>query len=113
MNTYNVHLYRVMCLFFPGITAETPEEAARFSADKPTSDAERIEECDGETLGALVDVVGDEDFDQSQMISLDPVRDAAPALLTALANLHAQIEGAYNDIDLSEANAAIAQAQGK
>ena len=112
MPTYNVHLYREMRLFFPGITAPTPDAAAQRAAQMPTFDAEDIDACDGAHLAALVDVIGDDHFDHSQVIDFDPVRAAAPALLTALENLCAQIEGAYNDIDLREAHAALARAQG-
>ena len=34
MTLYNVHLYREMRLHFPGVEANTPEEAARIAADK-------------------------------------------------------------------------------
>jgi hypothetical protein len=35
MKTYNVHIYREMRLFFPGIIASTAEEAARLAAEMP------------------------------------------------------------------------------
>jgi hypothetical protein len=76
MKTYNVHIYREMRLSFPGIVANTEEEAARLAADMPSGD--------GENLAALVGVVGSEDCKQSWMIDFDPVRARAPHLLTAL-----------------------------
>jgi hypothetical protein len=57
LHTYNVHIYRVMRLYCAGITASTHAAAAQLAANKPTSDAERIDDCDGETLAALVDEV--------------------------------------------------------
>ena len=85
MQTYNVHIYREMRLFFPGIVASTAEEAARLAAEMPSSAAEALEDCDGENLAALVGVVGSEDGEQSWMIDFDSVRAIAPNLLTALA----------------------------
>jgi hypothetical protein len=86
MTLYNIHLYREMRLFFPGIEAPAPDEAARIAADKLTQDAEYAEDCDGENLAALVDVVGDDQYEQSQMIDFESerLRKAAPALLNAL-----------------------------
>jgi hypothetical protein len=89
MTLYNVHIYREMRLFFPGIGAETPEDAARFAADKLTEDAEYTEDCQGENLAALVDVVGDDEFEHSVTIDFDHerMRKAAPQLLEALKDL--------------------------
>jgi hypothetical protein len=84
MNTYNVHIYRVMRLYFPSITAHIHEEAARIAAEKPTGDAAYTDECDGETVGALVDVVGDEEYRHSRTIHFETDRTAAPAMLKAL-----------------------------
>ena len=84
MNTYNVHLYRKMRLYFPSITAATHEEAAWLAAEQPTEDAAYTAECDGETFAALVDVVGDEEYRHSRMIDFDTDRTAAPAMLKAL-----------------------------
>lgn len=50
-----------MRLYFPGIKASTPEEAARIAADRTSAEAECTEECDGENLDALIDVAGDEE----------------------------------------------------
>ena len=84
MQTYNVHIYREMRLFFPGIVASTAEEAATRAAEMPSVAAEALEDCDGENLAALVGVVGREDCKQNQMIDFDPVRAIMPDLLTAL-----------------------------
>lgn len=86
MTLYNVHIYREMRLFFPGIEAATPDEAARIAAEKPTADADYTEDCDGDNLAALVDVVGDDEFEHSVTIDFDHerVRKAAPALMEAL-----------------------------
>ena len=64
MPTYNVHIYREMRLFFPGIAARTAEESARLAAERPSDAAQAREDCDGENLAALVSVVGREDAKQ-------------------------------------------------
>lgn len=86
MTLYNVHIYREMRLYFPGVEADTPEEAARIAADKLTEEAKYTEDCDGENLSALVDVAGDDQFEQSVTIDFeaDRLRKAAPQLLEAL-----------------------------
>ena len=86
MTLYNVHVYREMRLFFPRIEAETPEDAARIATDKATDDAQEIEDCDGAYLGALIDVIGDDQYEQSVMIDFDyeRMRKAAPVMLEAL-----------------------------
>jgi hypothetical protein len=45
-----------------------------------------IDDCDGETLSALVDVVGDEEYEHSRCIDFEAerLRKAAPELLAAL-----------------------------
>ncbi len=60
-----MHIYREMRLIFADIEADTPEAAAAIARDKPTGDADDIEDCEGEKLTALVDVAGDEDYGQS------------------------------------------------
>ena len=85
MKTYNVHIYREMRLFFPGIVATTAEEAATLAADLPSGAAQALEDCDGENLAALVGVIGREDCKQNWMIDFDSVRAIAPDLLTVLA----------------------------
>jgi hypothetical protein len=79
MTTYNVHIYREMRLYFPGIEAGSPEEAAALARAKPTEDAASTEDCDGETLAALV-------YEHSVTIDFEDerMRKAAPALLKAL-----------------------------
>jgi len=86
MTIYNVHIYREMRLVFGGIEAGSPEAAAAIARDKLTSDADSIDDCDGETFAALVDVAGDEEYEQSRTIDFEPERQrkAAPALLAAL-----------------------------
>ena len=86
MTLYNVHLYREMRLLFERIEAETPEEAAALARDRLTEDANDIEDCDGDTFAALVDVVGDDQYEQSVMIDFEGerLRKAAPELLECL-----------------------------
>jgi hypothetical protein len=86
MATYNVHIYREMRLVFGGIEADTPEAAAAIARDKPDDDADSINECNGDTLGALVDEAGDEEYERSVMIDfeLERQRKAAPVMLKAL-----------------------------
>src|SRR5215475_12298743 len=84
MKTYNVHIYREMRLFFPGIIASTAEEAATRAAELPSVAAEALEDCDGENLAALVGVIGREDCKQNWMIDFNPGRAIAPDLLTVL-----------------------------
>src|SRR5271166_6703429 len=86
MTIYNVHIYREMRLVFGGIEADSPEAAAAIARDKLTSDADSIDNCDGETFAALVDVAGDEEYRQSRTIDFEPERQrkAAPKLLAAL-----------------------------
>ena len=86
MTIYNVHIYREMRLVFGGIKADSPEAAAAIARDKLTSDADSIDDCDGETFAALVDVAGDEQYEQSVTIDFEPERQrkAAPKLLMAV-----------------------------
>ena len=65
MTTYNVHIYREMRLVFGGIEAGSPEAAASIARDKTTGEADSIDDCEGETIAALVDVQGDEEYEQS------------------------------------------------
>jgi hypothetical protein len=85
MTIFNVHTYREMKLRFDGIQAETPEAAAAITRDKFTGDADDIDDCDGETFAALVDVQGDEDYRQSRVIDFEDerLRKAAPKMLAA------------------------------
>jgi hypothetical protein len=86
MIKYIVHIYREMRLSFADIEADTPAAAAVIARGKQTSDADDIEDCDGEDLSALVDVAGDEDYSQSVMIDFETERHrkTAPKLLEAL-----------------------------
>jgi hypothetical protein len=84
MKTYNVHIYREMRLFFPGIVASTAAEAATRAAEMPSGAAEALDDCDGANFAALVGVIGHEDCKQNWMIDFNPVRAIAPELLTVL-----------------------------
>src|SRR5271165_2005856 len=89
MTHYNVHIYREMRLMFEGIEADSPEAAASIARDKLTSDANLIDDCDGETFAALVDLAGDEDYRHSRGIDFEAerLRKTAPKLLAALIDL--------------------------
>jgi hypothetical protein len=76
MTSYNVHIYREMKLRFNGIEAASPEAAAAIARAALTEDTDAIDDCDGETFAALVDVVGDEDFTRSRFIDFDKPADA-------------------------------------
>ena len=123
MTLYNVHIYREMRLFYSGIEAETPEDAARIAAGKPTDDAHEIEDCNGDDLGALVDVVGDDQYEESVMIdfAFERMRKAAPDLMQAIPSLiglvhrllppHAQSDSTLDNVpEVIQARAALASA---
>ncbi len=74
MNKYNVHIYREMKLYFPGIEADSPEEAATRASEMNTSDAEEIDDADGVNLSALVDIPGDEEYENSQFVDFEVQR---------------------------------------
>jgi hypothetical protein len=74
MTLYHVHIYREMRLYFPDIEAATPEAAARLADARPTGEAEYIEDCEGQSLSALVDVASDDDFSRSVVIDFAPER---------------------------------------
>ena len=84
-DTFHVHVHREMKLLYGGIVADSHEQAAAIARDKPTDQADSIDDCDGETIAALVDVQGDEDYAQSRLIDFEDerLRKAAPALLAA------------------------------
>jgi hypothetical protein len=86
MTFYNVHIYREMRLLFERIEADTPEAAAAIARDRLTEDADDLEDCDGDTFAALVDVVGDDQYEQSVILDFEGerLRKAALELLTAL-----------------------------
>jgi hypothetical protein len=131
MTKYNVHIYREMRLFFPGIEAVTPEQAAAKARELDTADADEITSCDGENLAALVDVVGDEEFTQSSTIDFEAERmrkagprliEALDSLATAAEDLEAAIDGVTDQFDselkevldaCQNARTAIAQARGR
>lgn len=85
MTTYNVHIYREMRLVYGGIEADSHERAAAIARDKPTDQADSIDDCEGENLAALVDVAGDEEYEHSRIIDFEPERErrAARGLLDA------------------------------
>src|SRR5579875_1542292 len=122
MTLYNVHIYREMRLYFPAIEAATPDDAARIAADKLMADAEYTEDCDGENLAALVDLVGDDEFEHSVTIDFDHerMRTAAPDLLEAIPALiglvhrllppHAQSDSTLDNLpEVIQARAALAR----
>lgn len=69
MTKYNVHLYREMRLLFKGVEANSQEEAADIVCNAMTDDADACEDCEGNNIAALVDVVGDEDYKNSVMMN--------------------------------------------
>jgi hypothetical protein len=91
MTKYNVHIYREMRLLFERIEAETLEAAAAIAHDKPADHADTIDDSDGETFYACVDVLGDEEYLQSRWIDFEPERHRQPAA-RMLAALRAFIE---------------------
>jgi hypothetical protein len=95
MTIYNVHIYREMRLAFGGIEAATPEAAAATARDKPTEEADSIEDCNGDDLAALVDEAGDEEYERSLTIAFEPERrrKAASRLLAALEAVLPYAEG--------------------
>jgi hypothetical protein len=86
MTTYNVHIYREMRLVYGGIVADSHEQAAAYARHQPTDQADSIDDCEGRSFSALVDVLGDEDYEQSEVIDFAEERQnqAAPKLLAAL-----------------------------
>lgn len=68
MPKYNVHLYREMKLRFDDIEADSPEEAAKFVSHLETKKANTVEDCEGNDIAAVVDLVGDDDFTHSKLI---------------------------------------------
>jgi hypothetical protein len=93
MTKYILHLYREMKLSYADIEADTPEAAAAITRDKPTDQADSIDDCEGENLAALIDVAGDEDYSESVTIDFEAERQrkAAPMLLDALKLCHEQL----------------------
>lgn len=77
MPKYDVHIYREMRLYYPDIEAPSPQDAARLALKKPSADAQKIEDCNGATFAALVDIDGDPEFDLSQVTDFE--EDSQPA----------------------------------
>jgi hypothetical protein len=71
MPRYDVHLYREMRLLLEGIEAPSHEEAAALARRRSGEDADFIDDCHGEDFAALVDVAGDEQYQQSRMIDFE------------------------------------------
>jgi hypothetical protein len=88
-STYKVHIYREIRLVYEGIKADSHDAAASIARDKATGEADDLEDCDGETFYACVDVKGDDEYAQSRWIDFEPERQrkAAPKLLAALEDL--------------------------
>ena len=113
---YNVHLYREMRLYYPGIEAGSLEEAAEIAAQKRTEDAETIEDCEGTNLAALVDVQGDDQYDRSRTNDFPISHNSRlfTELLESLKDLHDQLECIGMDTSkmpsLARSKAAIAKA---
>jgi hypothetical protein len=124
MTFYNVHLYREIRLTYESIDADTAHAAAAIALDMSVGAADDIDDCDGESFAALVDVAGDENFGQSVAIDFESerLRKAAPDLLEALewitrclrmkgpAGTTAYIIG---DDRMAKAHAAVAKAKGR
>ena len=86
---YHVHIYREMRLHFRDVRATSVEDAARLTADRPTDEADTIDDCEGETLAALVDLDGDSEYAQSRLIDFRAQRRSE--LLSALRSLEAAL----------------------
>lgn len=71
---YHVHIYREMRLYFPAIEANSAEEAARIAAGKSSDEADCAEDCNGDTIAALIDVEGDSEYEKSTVIDFEPAR---------------------------------------
>lgn len=93
---YRVHVYREMRLSYSDIFAASHEEAAKLAAAKSSDAADLIEDCDGESFAALVDVQDDPDYSDSKTIEFPAtlLRNNALALLRALEMSEQAIEEA-------------------
>jgi hypothetical protein len=126
MKRYNVHIYREMKLLYGGIEADSHEEAARIASDRLTEEADSMDDCDGETFGALVDVAGDENFQHSQTVNFESgcLQQAASDMHDALLDAETEINSMLEDLcdepeedisahrTLAKIRAAIAKVQG-
>ena len=101
MKTYNVHIYREMRLYYPGIEAESHEAAAYIAVAKCSDEAETLEDCEGENLAALVDVEGDAEYEQSKVIDFMPtlLRNHAEDMLGAIDTLIGKADDLISAID--------------
>jgi hypothetical protein len=118
MTIYNVYVFRQMRLLFENIEADTHEKAASIACEKPTSDADDIDDCDGDSFYACVDVHGDSDYEQSRWIDFEPERERAAAssllhaLRFALEFLQANDDGEIDvSLRIASARSAIAKAE--
>jgi hypothetical protein len=119
MTKFNVHIDREMRLVYGGIEADTHELAAAIARDRPTDQADSIDDCDGETFAALVDVAGDKEYRQTRLIDFEPerLRQAAPKLLAALKGALFALDrnmdgsGPSKQTAIAQAHAAIAEAE--
>jgi len=86
MTFYNVHIYREIRLTYESIEADTAHAAAAIALDMSVGAADDIDDCDGESFAALVDVAGDEEHGHSVTIDFEPerMRKVAAKLLEAL-----------------------------
>lgn len=86
MPQYDVHLYKLYRVKHAGVDASSMEEAITKAIKLPDKEAECIEDCEEPAYEALVDVVGDEEYEQTlrfEMIDEKPVRIDASAHLAA------------------------------
>jgi hypothetical protein len=114
MTKYNVHINREVRLVFESIEADSHEAAAAVACDKHPAAADDIDDCDGETFSAQVDVAGDED--SSQFVTIDfeseRIRKSAPKLLVSLEALLPYAENeAYSLDKLKDSPEAEAEAE--
>jgi hypothetical protein len=91
---FNVHVYREMRLYFPDIQAAATEEAAGIALNLPTDEASTVDDCDGRTFAALVDLVGDRDYRHSRTINTEEgkLADKARQMVELLAKCVALLE---------------------
>ncbi len=114
LTTFTVHVYREMRLRFDDIEAESPEQAAELARERHFDEAADWSDCEGESLAALVDVHGDEEYAQSRVIDFEPGRllKTAPKLLSAAEAVIASWEHGDLAAAVRELAEAVAQAKG-
>jgi hypothetical protein len=81
-----------MRLVFSPIVANSPEQAAAIARTLPTEDAASIDDCDGDTFTALVDVDGDDEHENTVLVDFEPERQRKAA-----AELAAVLRAIEND----------------